>query len=155
MSKARLAALVVSVAGLGFIATHEGKSNAAYQDPAYGWGVPTICYGHTASARQGQWRTDQQCLELLAADAREAADAVLDLAQVPLTQGELDAYTSFTFNVGRGNLAKSTLLKKLNAGDHVGACHQLLRWDYAGATKLPGLTKRRKDEEALCLRDIQ
>ena len=155
MSKARLAALVVSVAGLGFIATHEGKSNTAYQDLAYGWGVPTICYGHTATAARGQWRTDQQCLELLAADAREAADAVLDLAKVPLTQGELDAYTSFTFNVGRGNLAKSTLLKKLNAGDHIGACNQLLRWDYAGAVKLAGLTKRRRDENALCLRDIQ
>lgn len=155
MSKARLAALVVSVAGLGFIATHEGKSNTAYQDPAHGWGVPTICYGHTATATRGQWRTDQQCLELLATDAREAADAVLDLAKVPLTQGELDAYTSFTFNVGRGNLAKSTLLKKLNAGDHIGACNQLLRWDYAGAVKLAGLTKRRRDENALCLRDIQ
>lgn len=155
MSKARLAALVVSVAGLGFIATHEGKSNTAYQDPAYGWGVPTICYGHTTTAERGQVRTDQQCLVLLAADAAEASTAVLDLAKVPLTQGELDAYTSFTFNVGRGNLAKSTLLKKLNAGDHIGACNQLLRWDYAGAVKLAGLTKRRRDENALCLRDIQ
>lgn len=149
------AALMVSLAGVSFIASHEGKRNATYQDPAHGWGIPTICYGHTATAIRGQWRTDEQCLALLEADAREAAQAVLDLANAPLTQGELDAYTSFVFNIGRGKFAKSTLLKHLRAGDHVAACNQLTRWDFANGKRLPGLTKRRKDERELCLRDLE
>ena len=157
MNKLRIlaAATAVSVAGLTSIALHEGKSNSAYPDPAHGWAVPTICIGHTATAKRGQWRSDAECLDLLKQDADIASGHVLRLTTVPLTQGELDAYTSFVFNVGQGNFARSTLLKKLNAGDRIGACDQLLRWDYAGAKKLAGLTKRRQEERALCLRDIQ
>lgn len=157
MSKLRIAAaaLSVSVAGLTAIALHEGKSNSAYPDPAHGWAVPTICIGHTATAKRGQWRSDEECLDLLKQDAAEASGHVLRLSKVPLTQGELDAYTSFVFNVGPGAFARSTLLKQLNAGNRVAACDQLLRWTYAGGQQLPGLITRRKEERALCLRDIQ
>ena len=52
-------------------------------------------------------------------------------------------------------LSKSTLLKKLNNGDRVGACNQLLRWDKAGGKKLRGLTLRRQSENKLCLEGVQ
>lgn len=149
------AATAVSVAGLTAIATHEGKVNQAYADPAHGWTVPTICYGHTKGVRRGQWRSDAECLDLLKQDADEASGHVLRLATEPLSQSELDAYTSFVFNVGPGNFARSTLLKNLNAGDHIAACNQLIRWDRAGGVRLPGLTIRRQEERTLCLRDIQ
>jgi len=152
--RALVAAVVVSVAGVGWIATHEGKRNRAYADPAHGWTVPTICYGHTKTTVRGMWLDDKQCLALLEKDAQEAAAAVLRLVKVPLSQGELDAYTSFVFNVGSGNFSRSTLLKYLNAGDRVAACNQLLRWDYAGAVRLAGLTARRKSERDLCLSQL-
>lgn len=156
MSKLRIAAaaVAVSTAGLGLILSSEGMVNKAYPDPAHGWRVPTICVGHTQDVRRGQWRSDDECLDLLKKDADIASGHVLRLATVPLTQGELDAYTSFVFNVGQGAFARSTLLKQLNAGNRVAACDQLLRWTYAGTQKLPGLVTRRKEERALCLRDI-
>jgi lysozyme len=153
--RAFAAATAVSVAGLSAIVLHEGKVNSAYPDPAHGWAVPTICIGHTATAKRGQWLSDDECLDLLKQDAAEAAGHVLRLSKVPLSQGELDAYTSFVFNVGAGAFARSTLLKELNAGNRVAACNQLTRWTYAGGQQLPGLVTRRKEERALCLRNIQ
>lgn len=156
MSRARIAAavLAVSVGGLGFIAQHEGKRNQSYADPAHGWAVPTVCYGHTRTAAKGRAFSDAECLTLLQQDADEAAAHLRRLAPVPMTQGEFDAYTSFIFNAGPGNFAQSTLRKKLLAGDAVGACGELSRWVHANGKKLAGLVKRRAEEKAVCLRDL-
>lgn len=147
-------AVALSLAGLAFISQHEGKRNVAYPDPAHGWRVPTVCIGHTATVMRGRWYSDAECLALLEKDAAVASAAVLRHAQVPLTQGELDAYTSFVFNVGEGAYRNSTLLRFLNAGDRVAACNQLHRWTYAGGQQLPGLITRRADERKLCLRGL-
>jgi hypothetical protein len=56
---------------------------------------------------------------------------------VPINDGELAAYTSFAFNEGEGAFCRSTLLKKLNAGDHAGACAELSRWTMAAVTSCP------------------
>lgn len=48
--------------------------------------------------------------------------------KVPLEQHQYDALASFIFNVGVGAFASSTLLRKLNAGDHEGAALQFDRW---------------------------
>jgi lysozyme len=71
---------------------------------------------------------------------------------VRVSQDTFDALVSFTYNVGAGAFRTSTLLKKLNAGDTVGACNQLPRWNKAGGKVLPGLTRRRAAEQALCLK---
>lgn len=148
-----LTSLTISAAGLLSIAGYEGIHNKAYPDPVHGWAVPTICVGHTRTAQAGQWRSDQECLDLLREDA-EAASAVVLSAGVPLTQGELDAYISFVFNVGEGNWKSSTLLRKLQAGDHHGACKELVRWTRANGIVLDGLVKRRAQEYATCVRDL-
>lgn len=151
---AAVGATSLSPAGLEHIKGHEGKSNVAYADPAWGASVPTICHGHTATARMGQWRSDAECLALLKKDADEATKQVLRLVKVPLSQGELDAYVSFVFNVGQTKYAKSTSLRLLNSGDRVGACLQLQRWVYANGKALPGLVVRRDWETKTCLRDL-
>ena len=148
------AVLAVSAAGVGMIATHEGKVNKTYADPAHGWAVPTVCYGHTSTATRGRWYSDEQCLDLLEKDVAQAYGHLRRLAPVPLTQGETDAYTSFLFNAGPGNFEKSTMRRKLLAGDRVGACREFGRWVYAGGKKLKGLVTRRAEEQALCLRDL-
>jgi lysozyme len=66
-------------------------------------------------------------------------------------QGHLDALTSFSFNVGLGNLQKSTIRMKYNRGDFEGAAEGFLDWTKAGGKVLPGLVKRRNDERALFL----
>jgi GH24 family phage-related lysozyme (muramidase) len=75
--------------------------------------------------------------------------AVRRLVKVPLNANRFDALVSFTYNVGEGNLAKSTLLKKVNAGDHAGAAKEFHKWNKAGGKVLPGLTRRRASESLL------
>jgi GH24 family phage-related lysozyme (muramidase) len=50
-----------------------------------------------------------------------------------------------------GNLKKSTLLKKFNAGDIQGAALQFKSWNKAGGKVLTGLTRRREAEMKLFL----
>ncbi len=147
MSKARIVA-GVGAAALALIAGFEGLRQQPYLDAVQ---VPTVCYGHTGSDIRPRWYSAEECRSLLRQDADKAALAVRRLVRVPIAQPTFDALVSFTFNVGEGNLAKSSLLRKLNAGDIVGACNELPRWDKAGGRVLPGLTARRKAEQALCL----
>ena len=66
-------------------------------------------------------------------------------------QNQFDALVSFAFNVGIGNLKKSTLLRKLNEGDINSAALQFLVWNKAGGKVLAGLTRRREAEMKLFL----
>ena len=65
------------------------------------------------------------------------------------TQKEFDALTSWTYNLGVGNLQSSTLLKKLNAGDKNSVPSEMLRWNKASGKVLEGLTRRRQAEADL------
>jgi GH24 family phage-related lysozyme (muramidase) len=80
---------------------------------------------------------------------------VQKMVKVPINNNQLDALTSFAFNVGEGALGESTLLKKLNSGDYAGAAKEFLRWnkgEHRGVKQaLPGLTKRRNSEMQLFL----
>ncbi len=152
---ASLVAGAVSASGLGLIAKHEGWVNQTYADPAHGWAVPTVCVGHTATAKRGEWKSDAQCLALLQTDALVAYKDVQRLFPGPKTQGEIDAYTSVVFNIGAAKLQNSTMRRLFLSGDRVGACKQMLRWVYAGGKKMRGLETRRAEEAQLCLRDLQ
>ncbi|WP_387693238.1 glycoside hydrolase family protein, partial [Photorhabdus sp. RM71S] len=46
---------------------------------------------------------------------------------------------------------RSTLLKKLNAGDYKGAANQFMEWNKAGGRVLPGLDARRASEKTMFL----
>lgn len=137
------------------IARSEGKVNLAYADVAYGWAVTTICYGHTRTARRGQWRSDEQCLDLLDTDIAAALNDMRRLlGPVMMTEGELVGTVSFVFNVGPTKLRSSTWRRKFLAGDRRGACLEMLRWRYSNGKVWPGLETRRKGESAVCLRDL-
>ena len=137
------AGMSLSQAGLNLIKSHEGLRTTAYQDPV---GVWTIGYGHTGAAKPGQKITEAQAEQLLRQDVGWAQDAVRKNVKVPLTQGQFDALVSFTFNLGAGALGRSTLLKKLNAGDYAGAQAEFGKFVHAGGRVLPGLVRRRNEE---------
>ncbi len=63
-----------------------------------------------------------------------------------LNQNEFDALVSFIYNVGAGNFCKSTLLMKLNRGDHAGASNEFWKWRRSNGKILKGLVRRRKSE---------
>lgn len=129
------------------VSTFEGLRTETYLDPIE---IPTICYGHTATARLGDRRTPEQCKEQLSKDLLIAIEDVERRVRVPLTVERRAALVSFVYNVGGTRFGNSTLLRKLNAGDSRGACAELSRWVYAGGVKLNGLVARRVKERELC-----
>lgn len=139
------------MAGSGTVSYFEGKENKAYVDPV---GIVTICYGETKGVKKGDYKTDEQCLESLASELVEHERGMLKVVRVPLSTKEQAAYLSFTYNLGVKAFTNSTLLKKLNSGDRVGACNELLRWNKANGKVLNGLTKRRQEENKLCLEGV-
>lgn len=146
-----IAAGAVSIA-TAVVSFYEGFEPTAYRDPV---GIPTICYGHTATVRMGQTLSKAECMALLEADLGHAFSVVDRRAQVELPAPTRAALASFVYNVGEGSFARSTLLRKLNAGDLRGACNELSRWVYAGGRKLNGLVKRRATERDLCLTGLE
>jgi lysozyme len=70
-------------------------------------------------------------------------------------QGIFDSLVSFAFNVGLGNLQRSTLRMKTNRGDFEEAAEEFMKWTKAGGRVLPGLVKRRRDERALYLSGLK
>jgi lysozyme len=144
--------LAALAAVLPLTMSSEGEVLHAYADPGVGWGLPTICYGHTRGVHRGDTATHDQCELWLREDMTAAMADVQRIAKVPLSSNELASYGDFVFNVGAGKFASSTMLRKLNAGDRAGACAELSRWVYANGDRLPGLVNRRANERAICER---
>jgi lysozyme len=138
----------VMALALPLTAHHEGLRLRAYLDPV---GIPTICYGETKGVALGQVKSKQECDDMLTARLGYFAYQVDKSVTVPMTAEMHAALASFAYNVGMGAFNKSTLLRKLNAGDYVGACNELPRWMFAGGKVWAGLVKRRAEERALCL----
>ena len=67
------------------------------------------------------------------------------------TDSQKSALVSFSFNVGLGNLQRSTIRMRHNRGDYQGAAKAFMMWTKAAGRELPGLVKRRKDEMELYL----
>ena len=121
----------------------EGCRLEAYFDEA---GVLTIGYGHTKDVREGDRISEYWARNLLKEDIERAAKQVLKLG-VCRTQGQLDALTSFVFNLGFQRLRKSTLLKVIKRqGAAADIKREFMRWVYAGGKKMPGLERRRSWE---------
>lgn len=148
---AKIGAGAVAVA-VPFVMMSEGAVQQSYRDPI---GIVTACVGHTGpELRMGQRYTRQQCEDMLYGDLLKHAQA-LDCIKQPMTDGQKAAFVSFAFNVGNKAFCDSTLARKANAGDMVGACAELSRWTRAGGRELPGLVKRRAAERELCERGVQ
>jgi lysozyme len=139
--------LKTSSAGLELIKRFEGLRLQAYKDSV---GVLTIGYGSTKQVFVGQTITSAEAEERLKDDVYTAEVAV-NKAFPNLHQLMFDALVSFTFNVGRGWLSKSTLAKYLATACYKEAADELLRWNKAGGKELPGLTSRRVAERDLFL----
>jgi lysozyme len=130
----------------------EGLRLSAYVCPGGKW---TIGYGHTRTAKKGMRIDQEQADNLLSRDIIVCEQCVNDKVTVKINQQIFDALVSFVFNFGCGQFTTSTLLKKLNAGNLVGAAEQFTRWVHVRnpVTKkmevAPGLVARRAKERGL------
>lgn len=157
---------MISDKALKMIKHHEGVRTKPYRCPALLW---TVGVGHVIDPNhikvpleqrkelpipQGWDRTltMDEVDAILQKDLASFEKGVIRLCPAAVqNQSHLDALVSFSFNVGLGNLQRSTIRAKYNRGDFEGAAEAFLDWTKAGGKVLPGLVKRRNDERALFL----
>lgn len=137
--------------GLPVLKEFEGCKLHAYHDSV---GVCTIGWGETKDVHPGMVWTQKQADDQLNKRYDEFEAGVLKLLHVKVDENELGALTCFAYNVGLGNFAKSSVLRQLNAGNEDEAADALLQWNKAGGHVLPGLTRRRKAERDLFLKEV-
>jgi len=155
----------VSSACIEGIKKDEGVRVRPYRCPALLW---TVGVGHVIDPNHIRVKLDErkglsipdgwdrvlsmaEVDDILAKDLATFERGVLRLCPEGLTQGRFDALVSFSFNVGLGNLQRSTIRMKHNRGDFDGAAEGFMAWTKAGGKELPGLVKRRKHERDLYL----
>jgi lysozyme len=147
----------INEATLHHLKRSEGLRLRAYPDPATGGEPWTIGYGHTSMAgppqvKRGMVISREEAEAILRRDVEKFAQGVEALIKVPVNENQFGALVSFAFNVGLGNLRKSTLLRMLNAGNYAGAAGQFPKWTKAAGKAMPGLVTRRRGEQALFLK---
>lgn len=121
----------------------EGFRAKAYYCPA---GYLTIGFGHRTTMKAKQVITMAEGMALLREDLAKAGEGVNALG-VCKTQGQYDALTDFVFNLGIGNLKRSTLLKLIEHSAPVNLIQkEFKKWVYAGGKVMQGLVTRRNWE---------
>jgi GH24 family phage-related lysozyme (muramidase) len=134
----------MSLAGRKHLIEVEGSRLTAYKDSV---GVWTIGIGHSAKAGSppvpcpGMTITRDEEHEILARDLAHFEKAVNESVKVPISQMQFDALVSLAFNIGAGGFKGSTVVKRLNAGDHLSAAEAILFWN-----KPPEIQGRRRKE---------
>jgi len=145
--------MTTSQRAVDLIKKFEGYYTDSYLCPA---SVPTIGFGSTMwmdgkKVELGQKITMELAEKLLLWELRNKEHC---LNRLRLNQNLFDALMSFVYNVGCGNLLKSTLSKKalLNPND-VTIKDEFMKWNKARVkgvlTPLKGLTRRRTEEAKL------
>lgn len=144
---------VVGTAAAGLLAVvsqFEGHSNDPYRDLIGKW---TVCMGETNVPMRHY--TDAECSDMLADSLAGYGTAVLK--RNPELRGhdpQTLAAVSMAYNIGPAAYARSTVAVRFSEGRWRSACNAMLAWNRAGGRVVPGLTKRREKERAICLRDI-
>lgn len=140
--------------GETFIKGWEQLRLTPYQDSAGKW---TVGWGHRLYGAIPSSISEQQAEDYFLGDIDQIADTI-DFFNLPLSQQQFDALTSFAFNAGTPALKGSTLMKKVKLGDISGAGEEFEKWDHEtvdGVLKEnEGLKKRRIAERDIFLNGI-
>ncbi len=137
---------------LTMVAGFEGLYTHAYKDVV---GVVTVCYGVTnydRPVKMGDVYTVSECKEMLSEDLPRYKAMVDKCIHVPMPPHRTAAMVSFVYNVGEGNLCKSSVARYINAGQPLRGCEALMLWNKAGGRTIRGLTNRRAAERVDCKR---
>ena len=132
--------------GIELIKKHEGFRSKAYRCSA---NVLTIGFGHTLNVKSTDVITLDEAEYFLRQDVAFAEKEV-NRHNLNINQNQFDALVSFVFNLGVGNFARSTLLRKIKSDPNDPTIRkEFERWIYAGSKVLNGLVRRRKEEAEL------
>lgn len=145
--------MILDNKGYLLITKFEGLSLKPYLCSAK---IPTIGYGNTyypdgkRVTLLDKEITKQQAFDMFKELANRFAKRVDALVTSNLNQNQFNALVSFAYNVGTGNFASSTLLKKVNKNPNdLTIKDEFLRWNKAGGKVINGLTNRRNEEAIL------
>ncbi len=138
-------------------APFEGLRQYAYYDPP---GILTVCYGSTTDVEKGKKYSLEECKVRLDADMLKAIEIVEKCtAGKTLTINQVVAMSDMVYNLGPKpvcDTSQSTMARHIKSGNIYAACNEMYKWDKARVggqmVSLPGLTKRRTAEQALCLK---
>lgn len=139
--------------GLDLIKRFEGLKLKPYLCPA---SIATIGYGNTYYPSGAKVKltdpaiTKEKAEELLKFLLTSYEKGVDSFCRDDINQNQFDALTSFAYNVGVGNLQKSTLIKKVNKNPNDPTIRaEFMKWNKGGGKVLLGLTRRRQAEADL------
>ncbi|KQP12995.1 lysozyme [Methylobacterium sp. Leaf93] len=121
----------LSAIGSAVLVAREGRRLDAYRDSV---GIWTIGIGHTSAAgppvvTQGLRLTAAECDALFARDVGRFVRTVAAVVPNDLPDHAFDALVSLCFNIGEGAFRRSTVVRRLNAGDRAGAAEAILMWN--------------------------
>jgi lysozyme len=136
----------ISNTGLNFIKQHEGFRATPYKD----YSQYSVGYG-TRAPNRNMRVNKAQANEMLQKHVNKDIAAIKNAVKVPLSQNQLDSLSSFTYNVGRGWLKGSSVIRSINDGDFKGAARNMKKWNKAGGKVHPGLVRRRRQEAKMFL----
>lgn len=139
----------------------EGVVLDAYLDSA---GYPSIAVGNRnyldgSEPKPGDTVSLPEAVALGISKAQEFSETVKDAVKNPITMNQLQALTSFAYNIGPSAFRKSSVLKRLNQGDYRGAADRMLEYDNVTDQRTGELRastqlySRRRDERALFLKE--
>lgn len=152
LAQTKVSAMSVLEHAAAIVKKYEGCKLEAYKCPADVW---TVGVGHTGSdVCEGLKWTQAQADAALNKDLLRALNDARKVIDVGLNDKQMAAIVSFVFNLGIGNFRNSTLLKKINKGDFLGASKEFLKWTYGGGRQLPGLVARREAEAKLFMEHV-
>jgi lysozyme len=160
--------------GINLMHHFEGYRNRPYKCSAkiwtVGWGhamyadqlaLPNVRTGNYAGMVRDEYPlrpednrvwSKEELVAMFKADLATFERAVLRLVPgVSGYQGRFDALVCLAYNIGSGNLQRSTIRMRANRGDWEGAAESFRVWTKGGGKVLPGLVKRREAEIALFL----
>ncbi|WP_370875312.1 lysozyme [Methylobacterium amylolyticum] len=138
----------------GLVGGFEGLRTTAYPDPATGREPWTVCYGETDGVRPGDRYTVAECKAMLARSLEGYALKLEACVTRPMADETYAAFLSLSYNIGSGGFCMSSVARLWNAGDTRAACNAMLKFNRAAGVTMPGLTRRRTHERALCLKGI-
>lgn len=148
---------------------HEGVRYRPYLCPAHIW---TIGVGHAMYNEQLRmpfkdrrsfalrpednrvW-SEEEVNALFKKDLERFERGVLRLCPNNLNQPRFDALVSLSFNIGLGNLQRSSVRMRHNRGDLLSAGEAFMMWIKGGGKVLPGLVRRRKEEKHIYLTGLK
>jgi len=142
----------VSRAAIELIKSFEGYRRKSARLADGRW---TIGYGHTLTAREGALVSEKDAEALLLYDLISVSHSVNEWTYAPLTQNQFDALCAFAFNIGTDNFRRSSVLRRLNEGQHLQAACAMDLWrkaDFEGERiVIDALVRRRSAEKTLFL----